>query len=552
MAISEKYAQIESMLGRMTPQQRQQFAAMHKNSPDASIVIPMALAITQQEQQMRQAMQAQQAGQQGEPPKVVDQAIASMAPQQQQLPEDQGIATLPAENMQNMAYGGIAGYADGGFPQDIYSGDPEYGGPGMAGGGMVERYQVGGMPPNYDPNSVEAAIVRAQTDIAALTKEISRARDPEQRATLEAELKKTQSDLTQLTGGKPPSVAQRVTNALPVPAAQAATPQPAVKPVATQSALQPPVPGMTPEATTQLEELGQVVDRTRQAVKDWRKQPTGNLSEYRDLQRQAAEAQKAYEAFASTIPQLNTPAFAAPRKTAQGTPSRTNIGAQTPPTWEEAKRETESRNPPEISAADNEKRQEAFRAFRVSEIQEQNRLGELEKNLTKKQKEKVGKTAEDLHPDAGKKGWTKDDWILLGLGLMASKNRQFLGALGEAGMGVIAERRAQKKEEREDFYRRALATEALSKAGYWAGGGGRKSTGLKDIFSAVNSADNRAVKIAQKQWGDMAERNNLVKQGYKTFDDYLTAVRQNERKMILKGAVQGAAPVDEEDTDEET
>ncbi len=144
MAISEKYAQIESMLGRMTPQQRQQFAAMHKNSPDASIVIPMALAITQQEQQMRQAMQAQQAGQQGEPPKVVDQAIANMAPQQQQLPEDQGIATLPAENMQNMAYGGIAGYADGGFPQDIYSGDPEYGGPGMAGGGMVERYQSGG------------------------------------------------------------------------------------------------------------------------------------------------------------------------------------------------------------------------------------------------------------------------------------------------------------------------------------------------------------------------------------------------------------------------
>lgn len=134
------FDQLKDYLSMMSPQQRQQVAAQYKNSPYASIIIPMAMGISQEEQQKAQAMQAQQQQQGAQPQaKVVDQAIAQMAPQQQ-LPENQGIAQLPAQNIAQMADGGIAGYADSGPPQDIYSGDAEYGGPGMAAGGAVERY----------------------------------------------------------------------------------------------------------------------------------------------------------------------------------------------------------------------------------------------------------------------------------------------------------------------------------------------------------------------------------------------------------------------------
>jgi len=105
----------------------QKYAMMNKDDPYI-----MSLAMS--ENNRRQKLRAAQQGQAGQmpAPKVVDQAIASinpppapppqaMPPQQPmpqaqpQLPEDQGIAQLPAPNMQGMADGGIAGYAPGGF-----------------------------------------------------------------------------------------------------------------------------------------------------------------------------------------------------------------------------------------------------------------------------------------------------------------------------------------------------------------------------------------------------------------------------------------------------
>ena len=84
----------------------QQFAQLHKSDP-------YIMALVMSESNRRKALQ--QAGQQqGEAPKVVDQVIAGLAPAQQRLPEEQGIAQIPAPNMQHMADGGIAGYADKG------------------------------------------------------------------------------------------------------------------------------------------------------------------------------------------------------------------------------------------------------------------------------------------------------------------------------------------------------------------------------------------------------------------------------------------------------
>jgi hypothetical protein len=87
----------------------QQFAAMHKNDP---FIFPLAFQESQTRQRMRMAQQAQMGGQ--EQPKVVDQELAQMMPQAQQLPEDSGIAQLPAKNIEGMAGGGIVAFEEGG------------------------------------------------------------------------------------------------------------------------------------------------------------------------------------------------------------------------------------------------------------------------------------------------------------------------------------------------------------------------------------------------------------------------------------------------------
>jgi len=100
---------LTNTLSRMPLPQLQQYAALHKDDP---YVVSLALSIANQKKQMM-ASQAGQAGMQPQP-KVVDQAIAEMAPVAGALPEDVGIGTLPAQNMQRMAGGGIVAFEDGG------------------------------------------------------------------------------------------------------------------------------------------------------------------------------------------------------------------------------------------------------------------------------------------------------------------------------------------------------------------------------------------------------------------------------------------------------
>ena len=102
---------LTNTLSRMELPDLQKYAAMHKNDP---YVVSLALSIANQKKQMMVG-KAGQAGMQPQP-NVVDQQIAGMAspPQQQMLPEDTGIGQLPAQNMQNMAEGGIVAFEDGG------------------------------------------------------------------------------------------------------------------------------------------------------------------------------------------------------------------------------------------------------------------------------------------------------------------------------------------------------------------------------------------------------------------------------------------------------
>ena len=94
---------ITSTLAKLPDQQLQQYAQMHKNDP---YIMALAISESNRRKEMRAAGQDMQ-----EQPKVVDQMVAEMAPQQ--MPEDQGIGQLPAGDM-NFAGGGIVAFADGG------------------------------------------------------------------------------------------------------------------------------------------------------------------------------------------------------------------------------------------------------------------------------------------------------------------------------------------------------------------------------------------------------------------------------------------------------
>lgn len=99
--------QITSQFAKMSDQQIQQYAAMHKNDP-----YTMSLALS--EMNRRKETRSAQMGQQQQQPKVVDQAIEGMS---QGLPEDSGIAQLPTGPMQ-YADGGIVAFAKAGQVTD--------------------------------------------------------------------------------------------------------------------------------------------------------------------------------------------------------------------------------------------------------------------------------------------------------------------------------------------------------------------------------------------------------------------------------------------------
>ena len=118
---------ITSTLARLPDQALQQYAQMHKNDP---YIMSLAVSESNRRKEMRAAAQAPQGMQ--EQPKVADAALAQMAP-----PQEQGIAALPAPNMQMMADGGIAGYEGYDEGESTYGQEPVMR---MADGGAVERY----------------------------------------------------------------------------------------------------------------------------------------------------------------------------------------------------------------------------------------------------------------------------------------------------------------------------------------------------------------------------------------------------------------------------
>jgi hypothetical protein len=121
----------------MTPGQRKQFAQIHMDDP---MMLSAAKFVDNQVNKQAQSLAAQQTG--AAPPPVNQQAVEQMTGSP--MPEDTGIAQLPAENMPSeYAGGGIVAFADRGLVDT----SPQYvgvgGGQGRRGApGMGERAPV--------------------------------------------------------------------------------------------------------------------------------------------------------------------------------------------------------------------------------------------------------------------------------------------------------------------------------------------------------------------------------------------------------------------------
>jgi hypothetical protein len=103
--------QIATLADRLSTMSDQMLPQLAQQYKDDAITLSLILNEKTRRERMRQSAQVnpQQAMQQ---PKVNDQVVASMQPQQ--LPEDVGIGTLPTPNIDNMAAGGLVAFADGG------------------------------------------------------------------------------------------------------------------------------------------------------------------------------------------------------------------------------------------------------------------------------------------------------------------------------------------------------------------------------------------------------------------------------------------------------
>lgn len=127
--LDDRMNALTAQITKMTPQQRQQFASMHKDDP---IIIGMAKYINDQEKSLRNALSGGKNAQALAPqPTIVDQEIS-------------GMAALPAPNI-NPPPGGITGQNS--LPATIPQGPPQ----GPPQGMPMQHYAGGGKTGNYHP-----------------------------------------------------------------------------------------------------------------------------------------------------------------------------------------------------------------------------------------------------------------------------------------------------------------------------------------------------------------------------------------------------------------
>lgn len=232
------------LIGLKQKGQLQQYVQQHSQDPN---LVSLALFVNN----LDNAAKLDRAAQTPQQPTVLDQTVAKMAP----LPEQVGIGALSAPNMQQMADGGIAGYADGDL---IAQNEPVVR---MSGGGIVafngEKDSLVQSDAAYDPMTglpVVDSSTYTSPDDRTLFERLG-IFNPENRRALE----KMERDLAQAreskTGAKAAAVPAKDTTATTAPVIT--PPAPTIKPpvmrppVATPPAAPAPTSGLSALAAAQ-------------------------------------------------------------------------------------------------------------------------------------------------------------------------------------------------------------------------------------------------------------------------------------------------------------
>lgn len=96
-------------------------------------------------------------------------------------------------------------------------------------------------------------------------------------------------------------------------------------------------------------------------------------------------------------------------------------------------------------------------------------------DMSKKQMDDLAKDAKAATPVEARKGLTNDDYLMMGLSLLASKSPNFATAFGEAGVQTLGAKRDREKSEGEAEYRKAQTRRASAEADYLERGAKEKN-----------------------------------------------------------------------------
>ena len=516
---------IMSSLRMMPDADLRRYAEMHKKDP---YIFPLAFQESQDRQQMRAGQQAQMAGM--EQPKVVDQALNAMGPQQAmpapRLPEEQGIGALPAPNMQRMADGGIVGYADR--------------------GAVTDDTKVS----NADQLEREAESLRM------LQTELSRARDPATIETLQREIQRVQYRINK---GDPharvPSLGKRITAALPIGSAEAApAPQP---PQMTQGGVdlsQIPGSGAAPAPIDSRTPAGKAADYIG-VPEEWQRNINNTLSALGGWNSPVAAvrgvnaASKGLEPTAEMLAKAqqaeqvaNTVRVAPPAKagiaaldtTAQGTREaaetarRLRLLAQDKQAATGARQSVDAatktaniaRGIEDAAAAKNttaalnsQKLANTARGAIINQAIDSGGIADVAKNqltgleggdqygdfrpadLTKKEEAKIKDMVKEEVPASQRKGWSGEDILMFGLQMMAGKSQYAMQNIGDAGIATLANRQAQLKAETERGKTASDIKEAGQRGKWYEAQATSLESGEKLDAAAKAKAADTAVKL---------------------------------------------------------
>jgi len=131
-------------------------------------------------------------------------------------------------------------------------------------------------------------------------------------------------------------------------------------------------------------------------------------------------------------------------------------------------------------------------------------LGPESLDMSKKEMDAVAKDAKEATPVEARKGLTNDDYLMMGLSLLANKSPNFGTAIGEAGVATLGAKRAREKDEREEAKLKGSEELQKAQAKYYGAYAGAIERGAKEKNDELE-----AEKLVRQYMGDW-EKNNKI------------------------------------------